>query len=133
MANVVRLGKELVVVAPVDKAGVLASVTSLLLGKKVNITAVNAAAISGLAVIQMVTNNNAQAKAILKAKKYDVSEREVVLVELEDKPGTLRDLTKKIADKKINLSFLYGSAGTGSSSMAVLSSCDNRRAAALLK
>ena len=133
MVKDVRIGKELVVSVE-DKVGVLAEITALVADHGISITAITATGTSGTAVIQFLTDDNLRSKDALKAKGYDVDEREVVLVELENKPGALKLISKKLTDENINFSYLYGSTCSGScAATIVFSSTDNEKAVVNLK
>jgi hypothetical protein len=128
-----RIGKEIVVTVE-DKVGVLAGITSLIADHGISITAVTAAGASGEATIQMLTDDNLRAGDALKAKGYAVNEREVVVVELENKPGALKLLSKKLADDGIGFTYLYGSTCTGSCAANIIfASTNNERAVVALK
>ena len=61
-------------------------------------------------------------------------EEEVILVSLDNKPGTLKAITEKIAMAGIDLTLLYGSADEkGKTSKIVIISENNKAALALLK
>ena len=133
MIKNVKVGNEIVVTAA-NKVGILADVSSLIAEEGKSITAITAAVISGAATLQMLTDDNSSVKDILKAKNYDVSEREVVVVELENKPGALKLVTKKLAEENINLSYLYGSTSKGEGPATIIfSSSDNEKIVATLK
>lgn len=133
MIKNVKIGKEIIVTAA-NKIGVLADVSSLIADEGKSITAITAAAISEVAVLQMLTDDNLSVKDILKAQDYAVNEREVVVLELENKPGALKIVTKKLADQNINLSYLYGSTSKGEGPATIIfSSSDNKKAVASLK
>jgi hypothetical protein len=133
MIKNVKIGNEIVVTAA-NKVGILADVSFLIAEEGKSITAITAAVISGAATLQMLTDDNSSVKDILKAKNYDVSEREVVVVELENKPGALKLVTKKLAEENINLSYLYGSTSKGGSPATIIfSSSNNEKIVATLK
>ena len=133
MVKDVRIGKELAI-AVEDKAGVLAGISSLIADHGISITAITASGAAGKAIIRMLTDDNLRTSDALKAKGYDVDEQEVVLVELENKPGALKLISKKIADEGIGLTHLYGSTCGGSSAATIVfSSNDNEKAVVTLK
>jgi len=133
MIKGVRIEKE-VVVTTEDKVGVLAGISSLVVDHGISMTAITASGGAGKATIQMLTDDNLRTKDALKAKGYDASEREVVLVELENKPGALKLVSKKLADEGINLSYLYGSTCTGGCpAVIIFSSSNNDKAVVTLK
>ena len=128
-----RIGKEIVVTVE-DKVGVLGEISSMIADHGISITAITATGAAGTATIQMLTDDNLRTSDALKAKGYDVSEREVVVVELENKPGALKLVSKKIADEGINLSYLYGSTCGGECAATIIfSSTDNEKAVVTLK
>lgn len=92
-----------------NKVGTLAEVTNVISASKINLIAISAYAVENIGHIVFVTENNKEAKKLLKAKKYDVREEPVVLVTLDHKPGALQDVTTKIAQAGIDLTLIYGS------------------------
>ncbi len=128
-----RIGKEIVVVTR-DKVGALAEISSMIADHGVSITAITASGAFGRATLQMLTDDNLRTSDALKAKGYKIKEREVVVVELENKPGALKLLSKKMADEGIGFIYLYGSTCSGSCAANIIfSSTDNERAVVALK
>lgn len=120
------LGQQLVITVK-DEVGALAEVTSVIATAGINLIAVCAHAVDNKGVIMFVSENNEQARRLLNAKGYEVREEEVVLVSIENKPGTLQALTKKIAEEGINLTLIYGSVDKkAKASPVVLISEDNQ-------
>ena len=117
-----------------NKVGTLAEVTSVLSSVGINLIAVCAYAVDNKGVIIFVTEDNNQAKKLLKDKKYDVREEEVVLISIDNKPGELQKLTEKIAKAKIDLTLLYGSVDQkGKTSRIILVSENNKAAITALQ
>lgn len=92
-----------------NKVGTLAEITSVISASKINLIAITAQAVDNVGNICFVTENNSEAKKLLKTKKYDVREEPVVLVTLDHKPGALQAVTTKIAQAGIDLTLIYGS------------------------
>lgn len=133
MIKEARIGQELAVETE-NKIGVLADITSIIADHGVSIIAITGTSVGDKAVFQMLTDDNLRAKDALKAKNYDVSERRVVLVELENKPGALKLVSRKLADVNIDLTYLYGSAcAAGCPATVIFSSSDNDKAVVTLK
>ena len=127
------LGQQLMITVD-NRVGALAEAASIVAESGINLVAVCAYVIDNKGFILFVTENNAKAKSVLKAKKYDVREEEVVLVSLDNKPGTLKTITEKIAQAGIDLTLLYGSADEkGKSSKIVVVSENNKAALAVLQ
>jgi len=109
-----------------NEVGKLAEVTRVISASGINLIAVCAYAVDNTGVIMFVTEDNEKAKKLLKTKKYDVREEEVVLISVQNKPGALESITKKIAEAGIDLTLLYGSVESkGKSSRIVLISENN--------
>ena len=110
-----------------NKVGTLAEVTSVIAASKINLIAISAHAIDNVGHIVFVTENNKEAKKLLKTKKYEVLEEGCVLVTLDNKPGALQAVTTKIAQAGIDLTLIYGSVEKeGIISRVVMISEDNQ-------
>ncbi len=127
------LDKQLMITVD-NKVGTLAEVSSAISSSGINLVAVCAYAIDNKGFICFVCEDNKRAKQLLKAKKYDVREEDIVLLVLPNKPGALADTTKKIADGGIDLTLIYGSVTKkGKESQLILVSEDNEAVLAVLK
>jgi len=136
MLKSVGLAKE-VSVNVINKIGVLADMAKLLTDNKVNIEAVAGYGKdnTGEAEIKMVTNDNVKAVAVLKKNNYTaVKEKDVLMVELTNKPGALKVITEKIASGGIDIRYIYGTACSGGCpAKIVLSTTNDTEALSLLK
>lgn len=94
--------KEIVVIAR-DRVGLLADITYMLASTKMNIDTLSVTAVGGEAVIYMGVKDEKKAKKILEANKLKVMSSEQVVVVLEDKPGEMSNLSRMLADYKINI------------------------------
>lgn len=97
-----------------DRVGSLAEVTSFISSSGINQIAVCAYEIEGMVVVMFVTEDNNEAKALLEEQGIKVQEEEAILLTLENKPGALQHVTRKIAEAGINLKLLYGTSDEGS-------------------
>jgi len=128
----VKLGKELLVKTQ-NKIGMLAEVTMAIAATGINIQAICAYAMDGEARFMIVTDDNIKAEQALKGKNYEVGERDVVIVDLKNKPGAAEEMAKKLADTGIDLNYMYGTThGTGVATI-VLNSNNNADAFSALK
>lgn len=117
-----------------NKVGSLAEITGALASSEINLLAICAYAADNKGVIMFVSENNEAAKKILKAKKYDVREEDVILISLDNRPGALKSVTERIADLHIDLNLLYGSADkAGKTTRLVLIAEDNDAVLTALK
>lgn len=107
MAHVVRATHLMIRVD--NKVGTLAEVTHAVSSLGINMIAVCAYAVDNNGIIMFVTEDNKKAQKALEAKNYQVSEEEVVLLTVDNKPGSLQAGMQRIADSGIDLTLAYGS------------------------
>lgn len=135
MIKKVSLGEEITITTK-NKVGILADVAMLLSGKGINIEAVLGYEVGITGRLFLVTNANLAIINELKKKKYRlVKETEVLLVDIENKPGALKVVATEMKENRIDIKYVYLTPCTcqnkGSSRM-VLQTSDNERAMALL-
>ena len=129
----VRLGKQLLAVTG-NKVGMLAEVCSTVSGAGVNIRAINAYAVGDKANFRLVSDNNQKAQEVLQAKGYEVSEQEVVIAELPNQVGALKEAADKLKEQGVDLEYIYGTTCSGSCDcLLVFASNNNARAVEVLK
>lgn len=127
-----RMGKQLQVVTP-NKVGMLAEVTKAIANTGANIDALCAYGMDKKAYFLIVTNDNAKAAKALKARKFQVKEESVVIVDLDNRVGAASEMGSKLRDAKVDLSYMYGTTcGCGGPAMIVFKSNKNAKAVAAL-
>ncbi len=109
MIRSVKLGKEFVVVSE-NKVGVLSKVAALLADRGIDIVAISAQAAGGVALMNFVTDDALHTRDLLIKRGFKTQENSVLLLEIEDKPGALMQITRKLAAKKIDILNVYASA-----------------------
>jgi hypothetical protein len=119
-----KLAKQLNITTP-DKVGILEELTNIIASQGTNIEAICAYGMEGKAVFYVITNNNSKIKNAISTKGWQVKEVDVVMVDLENKPGALSNLSATIKTKNINLKYCYGSACTSSCPCRLVLSSDN--------
>ena len=88
--------------------GALAQVATAISDAGVNIAAATCLGAGERAELHILVPHAEAAKHALAISQVGVSrEREVVVVEVEDRPGVLADLTRKIARAGVNLDLVY--------------------------
>ena len=88
--------------------GALAEVAAAISDAGVNIAAATCLGPAERAELHILVPHAEAAKHALAISQVGVSrEREVVVVEVEDRPGVLADLTRKIAKAGVNLDLVY--------------------------
>lgn len=125
---------EQLMIAVGNRVGALAEVSEILSHGGINLTALCGYVIDSQGFIVFVASDNAKAKGLLKAKKYDIREEEVLMVSLDNRPGALQAIAEKIADAGIDITLLYGTADEkGKTSKIVIVSENNEGALTAIK
>ena len=115
-----RAGKEIHVVAE-NRLGTLADVSQWRADKGVNLDSVCAYVDNSKAHFLFKTSDNKKAVEILKAKEMEeVREEEVVVVEMQDKVGMLKDMAKKLKSAEVDIKYLYGTASSAPNAPATI-------------
>lgn len=133
MIKRVTLGEELVITVK-NKIGLMAEISEMLANRGINIESALGYEANKTAKVMLVTTANIAILSELKTKYRSVKETEVVMVELENKPGAVKVVTTELKKAKIDISYLYltSPAIPGGSSRMVLQTSDNEKAMALL-
>ncbi|HOW98935.1 MAG TPA: amino acid-binding protein [Kiritimatiellia bacterium] len=106
----VRKGRQIAVFLD-DEPGTLSGIAALLGRHGVNIYALSLAEGIGHGYVRMVVDQpDAALKALREADEL-VMEREVLLLELANVPGALGEVTRRLAEAKINLEYAYCAGG----------------------
>ena len=91
-----------------NKPGALAKVATAISDAGVNISAATCFGDGEKAVLHILVPHGAAARHVLGISNLAVTrEREVVVVDVEDRPGVLADLARQIADAGVDLDLLY--------------------------
>src|SRR3712207_7862257 len=91
-----------------NSPGALAEIAAAISDAGVNIAAATCVGAAERAELHILVPHAEAAKHALAISHVGVSrEREVVVVEVEDRPGGLADLTRKIARAGVNLDLVY--------------------------
>lgn len=122
--------KQLVATMP-TRVGLLADISDTIRSAGVNITAISAYERDGLAKFLLVTDDNAKASEALGRIAADVREKDVILIELENRVGALADVAKKLAEAGVNIEYTYGTTGSGDKTWLVFKTSDDARSLGL--
>jgi len=115
-----------------NKRGALAELCSELAKVAVNIQALMVPEQSGLAPVRLVVNNLEATKKVLEGLKLQCAEREVLAAHVSDRPGALGRLTRKLADRGIDVNYAYGTILRGAGEAVVILAVSDVAAAAKL-
>jgi hypothetical protein len=103
--------KDLTVVLD-DKPGTLADLGEATGGANINIEGMCATTAGGKGEIHILVENPEATREALQGAGIEVSgDRDVLVVEVEDRPGTMAEVTRKLGDAKVNIEFAYASCG----------------------
>lgn len=132
MIQDVKIGKEIIIVTK-NEVGVLSSIAKILASKGINIAAISAHATGDTAILRMVMNGDGHgpAASALREKEYSVEEENVVLLTVQNKPGTLLKIAAELASQKVDFCHNYGSV-VGDQNPCLLVVCTNDNQKALL-
>lgn len=91
-----------------DRPGTLASIGETLGNAGINIEGVCGFPCEGQGVIHVLVEDGASAASVLKDHGFEVREqREVIVLSVEDRPGELGRVARKIADAGVNIQVGY--------------------------
>ncbi|HEV8130123.1 MAG TPA: ACT domain-containing protein [Acidobacteriota bacterium] len=118
-----------------DKPGMLAEVCSELAKVAVNISAIMISkAPAGEAPLRVVVDNVDVAKKVFNSLKLAYTEEDVLAVHLKERPGALGRVSRKLAEKGIDVRYAYGSIEKNSDrALLILAVSDLHRGAEVLK
>jgi hypothetical protein len=103
--------KDLTVVAP-DRPGTLAELAEAIGRAGINIEGVSGYSCGGNGVIHLLVEDHRGARKIVESLGLQIQdERDVLVVDTEDRPGGLAAVTRKVAATGVNIDFLYGTRG----------------------
>ena len=117
--------KELIITTE-DKIGMLAEITSEIPTQGINITAICGYGMEGKAIFYILSNDNEKVKSIAQSKGWKTEESEVVVVELVDKAGAVKDIADKLKAKNVNLKYCYGTTCTCTTNSSAPTDCTCR-------
>ena len=128
-------GKE-IFVGVINEVGVLAKITSFLVNHGINIEAIlgYATEVGEHAGLMFITDDNFSAIETLVQHGFEaIRENDVIIVEVENRPGALKNISECCARNNINVTYLYCTTCSGGCpAKLVLSTSDNDRAIAAL-
>jgi hypothetical protein len=90
-----------------NKPGTLAAVSDALAAENINIFGLTISDTIDHAVVRMVVSDHARALAIFEEHGTLVVENEVLMLEHDNKPGTLSQIAKKLAAENVNIEYAY--------------------------
>ena len=103
-----------------DRPGELAKVTDALAMNGVNIMAIASERCEN-PIIRIVTDDEQSTRSALKKANMKFKENELIVIELQDRPGELSKMAKKLAKSGVNVESIHIlSKGTSTTSIALV-------------
>ena len=118
----------------VNKPGVLAQVTRALGGAKVNILAMTLVDSQEHGVLRMVVEDPAAARKVLTDLNLPMTEAEVLVLDLPNRPGALADVAGTLGESHVNINYAYCTGGApGGRTTGIFKVADVKKAQQVLK
>jgi len=106
------MSKDLTVILE-DRPGTLADMGEALGKAGINIDGLCGFHCEGKGVIHLLVEDAASARRALEEIGLEVrGERQVLILELEDRPGAMGDITRRIANAGVNIDLIYAATKT---------------------
>ena len=95
----------------INQPGVLAAVTGALAKARINIIALTLTDSGDHGVLRIVCDHPAEARTVLGKAHDRWAESEVLVLELENRPGAFAAVAQKLADEHVNIDYAYCTGG----------------------
>src|SRR5262245_22872250 len=95
-----------------NKPGRLANICSALAREKINIHALTVMDSKERSVLRLVTNDVERTKVALTSIGTPFQETDVLIIEIENRPGSLAKICEKLAAEHVNIDYAYCSASS---------------------
>ncbi|MBF0328175.1 MAG: hypothetical protein HQL10_03395 [Nitrospirae bacterium] len=132
----VKTGKEITATFP-DSTGLTAKVAAAIAAENVNIlaaTGYSASEMRRMATFTLIVDDLVRAeRALEKIGATDIQESSIVLVETPNKVGSLKVISKLIADAGINIYYFYSTTSSGKTATCVFKTADDKKTMKILR
>ncbi len=115
-----------------NETGVLGQIVMTLAGSGIYITHLLAYSVKNKGFFQIITRENKKARQALRNLAPKIEERDVLVVEFENKVGTLAPVAKLLGSNGIDIDYVYGTSGDGFKIVGIFATNDNPRAAEII-
>lgn len=115
-----------------NRVGLFADIAKLLSTQGINILATAVFVLGEEAELHLVVDAHHYALESLRDAEFPTEERDVVLIELPNRPGFLRRITEALARQGLDIHYLYASAAEDTPHTLVVFSCSHNGKAVLL-
>ena len=115
-------------VAMENTPGQLGRLCRVLAQANVNIRGISVSDAADVSTVRLLASNPTAAKKALREVGVQFVSQEVLVLDLEDKPGALERVTTRLGEAGVNIHYLYGTGDSGHKGMMVLRVSDVDRA-----
>ncbi|OIO39680.1 MAG: hypothetical protein AUJ72_00190 [Candidatus Omnitrophica bacterium CG1_02_46_14] len=115
-----------------NETGLLGQITKMLEMAEVFIIHLSAYTLKNKGYFQIITKDNKKAKEILKHLVPKIIERDVLIVEFENKVGTLAPVARLLGSNGIGINTVYGTSGDGFKIVGVFTTNNNENAVQII-
>jgi hypothetical protein len=103
----VHMAQDYTVMLP-NRPGVLANLSTIMGKAGINIEGISGTQYQDKVVLHMLFDKGDEAQALLYKNKFTImSAREVLVIDIVDKPGELGKIAQKMANAEVNIDFVY--------------------------
>ena len=115
-----------------NETGVLGQITKTLEMAQVFIIHLSAYTVKTKGYFQIITRDNKKAMTVLKHLVPQMEERDVLIVEFENKTGTLAPVARLLGSNGVGINYVYGTSGDGFKIVGIFSTDNNKKAAEII-
>jgi len=115
-----------------DRVGLLMDISYILGKERINIESITATTIGGKAVITITVKKEADAKKVLAKNGFHLIEEDLLMAEMDDKPGELAVLAKLFKDNDLLMNNLYIVSKDGKKTIVAIKTDKTKKARKLL-
>ncbi|MDR2943987.1 MAG: ACT domain-containing protein [Methanosarcinales archaeon] len=116
-----------------NKPGRLAKIADVLGKEKINIRAFTIAESGDFGIVRLVVDHPDQAHDVLKQEGFTVSETDVIGIEINDEPGSMKDVAELFSEGNINIDYAYAFIGRNQKAVLIVRVSDLESALTFLK
>ncbi|MDR0767092.1 MAG: ACT domain-containing protein [Methanosarcinales archaeon] len=116
-----------------NKPGRLAKVVDVFGKENINIRAFTIAESGDFGIIRIVVDCPDKAYNVLKREGFTVSETDVIGIEINDEPGSMKEVAELFAEGSINIDYAYAFVGRNQKAVLIVRVADLENALAFLQ
>jgi hypothetical protein len=116
------------IVELLNKPGELARITEAIAQKGIDITSFSGATSGDTGSVALLTNDEAGTRSAIQAGGFKVREIEVVPTSLENRPGTLAEAARRLADAGVNIEAALPTGMSGNNVIVAFATSDPAKA-----